>query len=101
MTKLTIARGPYPGTRWTIIRRATPAQRSGTTRRRVLCRCVCGLEQPVYEMDLSTGRTSGCKSTNCRARWEAAESLRGQVEAMLAAFLRRPYVDHVAESTEG
>lgn len=63
----------YPKTgstwgRWTIIGRARPAKRYGETyaRARVVVRCVCGREQPVFVCDLRSGRTAGCRSRRCQ-----------------------------------
>ncbi len=82
--------------RWTVVSYASPGRRSGDTylRPRVLVRCVCRAERLAFEVDLKRGRTLGCRSARCRARWEASRALldhlRGRVaeaEAAVVSFL--------------
>lgn len=63
--------------RWTVMRRTAPAHRYGerSMRTRVLVRCVCGHEQPVFASDLQARKTGGCKSFRCRIRWEIRREL--------------------------
>lgn len=64
--------------RWTVVRRASPAQRYSErgTRARVVVRCVCGnVERAVFECDLQARKTTGCRSLRCRVRWEVRREL--------------------------
>lgn len=66
-----LARGPVPGTRWTILRTAAPAQRNVgkvVWMRRVVVRCACGTERVAFEKDLEHGYSRGCRSKGCRLR---------------------------------
>lgn len=68
-----------PGTthaRWTVIRRATPEQRDGDMRARVVCKCACGWEQIVWVGDLQRKRSLGCRFAACRHRYASAQRLR-------------------------
>lgn len=62
--------------RWTVVRRATPEQRGDSMRARVLCRCVCGIENVVWVGDLQRERSLGCKYASCRHRHAAETALR-------------------------
>lgn len=53
--------------RWTLLRYGPHGERRGGTRSRWTCRCVCGHEQPVWQEDLVTGRSRGCRSAECRS----------------------------------
>lgn len=80
--------GPVAGTRWTVLRVMAPAQRQRGKllwQHRMLCRCVCGATQAVWEFDLLSGRSSGCSSARCRNgdRMETVSRLRGRVAANL------------------
>lgn len=58
-----------PGTRWLVVRHATPAQRNvgrPLWQARVVVRCVCGTQRIVWEWDLVHGRSRGCPSAACR-----------------------------------
>lgn len=60
--------------RWTVVKHAPPARRYGEsgTRARVVVRCVCGTERPVFASDLQSGKTRGCRSHECLWRWRHA-----------------------------
>lgn len=66
------------GQRWTIVARCARAQRrpGEAMRERVQVRCVCGLERVVWLQELQMGRTTGCYSRICAARYLAAEDIR-------------------------
>lgn len=78
----------YAGSRWTVLRMTTPGTRSGRTRARYLCRCSCGAEQAVFHEDLAGGRSGGCKSTECRARFEAVQAIRPKLDELFEGFMR-------------
>jgi hypothetical protein len=72
--------------RWTIIRHEAPERRRPSCpqqRRRVLARCVCGLEKVVWTDDIVAGRSTGCDSHRCKARWEVACDFRKRLDAWL------------------
>ncbi len=75
-----------PG-RWTIVARTARAQRrpGEALRERVRVRCVCGYERDVWLQDLQTGRSTGCDSRLCAARYLAADDIR----AALAGWSER------------
>ena len=75
-----------------MVRPASAAHRYGerTLRKRVLVRCVCGSEKPVFASDLLSAKTRGCASSTCFSRWEAATALRERVDAMIDEFLSGP-----------
>lgn len=75
-----------PGTRYTYLRASTPGTRRGGARARALVQCSCGAEKSVYFEDLK--RTHGCRSKDCRSRWDAACAFRSRLEAFLEDFLR-------------
>lgn len=66
------------GQRWTIVARCARGQRrpGEAMRERVQVRCVCGFERVVWLQDMQTGRTTGCDSRICAARYLAAEDIR-------------------------
>ena len=90
--------------RWRIVRQATPEQRAtGAKRgrpiyqRRVRVRCVCGHEDIVWEKDVITARSRGCRSKECmsvygqevtvqvrRATIEDVSALRSRHESAIA-----------------
>lgn len=89
-----------PGTkfgRWTTIRSAGFREQSGKRRARCVVQCVCGHEQTAYEYMLRGGKTTGCTSRKCLARFEAGEQLRpilvAQVDATIEAFVRGEFVE--------
>jgi hypothetical protein len=68
--------------RWTVVRHASPVQRSHgrgrlVWRRRLSVRCECGVTELVLERSLVKGLSRGCTSTYCvlahKARAELAE----------------------------
>lgn len=71
-----------PG-RWTIVARAGRAQRrpGEAARQRVRVRCVCGYERDVWLQDLQTGRSTGCDSRICAARFMAVEEVRATLSS--------------------
>lgn len=76
--------------RWTVVRRASPARRSSAEaydRARVVVHCVCGRERYAFEVDLHTGRTQGCSSSKCAAKWEAVQGIREVMAGAIAAYL--------------
>lgn len=83
--------------RWTIQARAkSQARRPSeyTVRARMHVRCVCGLEKIVWQEDLEAGRSTGCESRRCAARFHASldirEMLTGWVDREVE--LLRPYL---------
>lgn len=56
--------------RWTLLRYGPHGERRGGTRSRWTCRCVCGVEQAVWQEDLVGGRSTGCASVACRTAHE-------------------------------
>lgn len=64
--------------RWTIVARVARGQRrpGEAMREKVLVRCVCGLERIVWLQDMQTGRTTGCDSRACAARYLVADDIR-------------------------
>ena len=77
-----------PG-RWTIVSRAEPRPRRahGWQRARVHVRCVCGVERTVWLEDLEAGKSTGCVSRRCAARYHASEDVR----LMLTVWLQREH----------
>lgn len=73
--------------RWTVVKHASPAQRYGEpgARARVVVRCVCGASQTMWENDLRSRKSGGCRSAKCAAKHEAAEALREHLRAGAAA----------------
>jgi len=53
--------------RWTLLRYGPHGERRGGLRSRWTCRCVCGVEQAVWQEDLVTSRSRGCRSSECRS----------------------------------
>lgn len=74
-----------------MLKRVAPAQRYSEPglRSRVHVRCVCGHEQDVFESDLRSGKTGGCKTGACSARWHAAEQLRAEFRDMVTDMRTR------------
>lgn len=74
-----------PTCRWTIVRKLSPMPRRASdptrNRPRAHVRCVCGFERVLWLEEITQGRSSGCNSHRCRARFEAARD----VEAMLGS----------------
>lgn len=64
--------------RWTIVARTGRAQRrpGEALRERVRVRCVCAYERVIWLQDLQTGRSTGCDSRLCAARYLAADDIR-------------------------
>jgi hypothetical protein len=96
-----------PG-RWTIVaRRARVQRRPGEApRERVLVRCVCGQERVVWLQDMQTGRTTGCESRLCAARYLVADEIRttltgwGAREHQLLSGLKGPAARHLRSAIE-
>lgn len=68
--------------RWTVIRESSPAKRRPSDdglRRRVLVECVCKWRAVLWLQDIQQGLSTGCRSSRCRARHEAAVELRAQL----------------------
>ena len=81
--------------RWTILARATPQPRRRSPphlRARVHVRCVCGLAHTVWLEDIEQGRSTGCSSRRCFARYQASHDLR----AALTRFIDREHEALVA-----
>ncbi len=69
--------------RWTIVARLEPQRRRACEtyeRQRVRVRCVCGIERDVFLQELQTGRTWGCDSRLCAARYLVSADLRAELE---------------------
>lgn len=69
--------------RWTIVQRLEPQRRRACEayeRQRVRVRCVCGVERDVFLQELQTGRTWGCDSRVCAARYIASSDVRAELE---------------------
>lgn len=83
--------------RWTVVRPSGFEVQSGARRARCVVRCVCGYERVAFEYMVKGGRTTGCPSTKCRARFEAAQELGPELHALLdeklADFMRGPDED--------
>jgi hypothetical protein len=56
--------------RWALLRYGPHGERRGGMRSRYTCRCVCGVEQAVWQEDLVGGRSTGCASATCRTAHE-------------------------------
>lgn len=68
--------------RWTILARAPSRQRRPSRphlRARVVVRCVCGVQRTVWLEDLEQGRSTGCESRRCHARFLAVQDLRAKL----------------------
>ena len=60
-----------PGTQytdWTVLNEAEPRRRNSDNKpqRMVSCRCICGLESPVYLAHLRQARSTGCGCTSAK-----------------------------------
>lgn len=69
--------------RWTILARATPLRRRPSVpaiRARVHVRCVCGVERIIWLEDLESGRSRGCESRRCAARFLASADIREMLD---------------------
>lgn len=75
--------------RWTIVRNLPSVPRRvsdpGRHRRRARVRCVCGHERVIWLDDLHSGRSSGCNSHRCSARYEIALELERELGPRFAA----------------
>jgi len=92
------------GQRWTILARVARARRRPSQpdlRERVRCRCVCGIERIVWLEDVTAGRSTGCSSRTCRARFAASAGVRdmlsrwatGELEALEGMASRQRKVE--------
>jgi hypothetical protein len=73
--------------RWTVLKLAAPLKRAQSDtgmQSRAVTRCVCGHEQVSWLKDLELGRSAGCRSLKCRARYEALGELDGAIDRLLA-----------------
>jgi hypothetical protein len=73
--------------RWTIVSRATPQPRRPSQpylRARVHVRCVCSLESVVWLEDIEQGRSGGCRSRSCHARFLASRTMRALLTRWIA-----------------
>ena len=73
--------------RWTIVCNLPPTPRRPSRqhdRQRARVRCVCGLECVIWLEDLHGGRSSGCNSHRCRARYEIAIELERELGSRFA-----------------
>lgn len=75
--------------RWTVVGHAPAKQVGGENYRRacVYVECVCGVRQRALEGDLKRGRSSGCRSSRCRARWEAMRYIGTMLEESKVDFV--------------
>jgi hypothetical protein len=74
--------------RWTPIARLQSQIRrpsEHTLRGRLRMRCVCGIERDVWLEDVESGRSTGCESRRCAARYHASLDIR----EMLAGWINR------------
>lgn len=65
--------------RWTIVARLPSRTRRPseyTLRARVRVHCVCGIERDVWLEDVESGRSTGCESRRCAARYHASHDIR-------------------------
>ena len=81
-----------PGTsfdRWTVLRAGEPGFLGSETQRRarVWVRCWCGARELRFARDLSTGKSSGCRSGACRRGWEAEQVSLARAREVLAAVV--------------
>jgi hypothetical protein len=86
--------------RWTIVRLATPAQRSRGAhgmqwQRRIVVRCVCGHERMAWEHDVVHGLSTGCRSARCRRAYD--EGTMKRIRDDIDASSRR--IDELLERT--
>ena len=75
-----------PAGRWTIIARAVPLRRRPSVpaiRARVHVRCVCGVERIIWLEDLESGRSRGCESRRCAARFLASADIRAMLDGWI------------------
>lgn len=83
-----------PGTRfgrWTVVRASSPAKESANdegVRSRVLTRCVCGHEKVSSCRTLLRGKSTGCKSKTCAARWAASNELKVRLDTWLDTWIK-------------
>lgn len=80
-----------PAGRWTVLARAVPLRRRPSVpaiRARVHVRCVCGTERIIWLEDLESGRSRGCESRRCAARFLASADIR----EMLTGWVERERV---------
>lgn len=93
--------------RWTVVARAAPMQRRPSMpalRARVHVQCVCGVERIIWLEDLESGRSRGCESRRCAARFLASQDVRVMLDSWVAkdraAMLRAmaEAVDHVTRA---
>ncbi len=72
--------------RWTIVARAVPLRRRPSVpaiRARVHVRCVCGIERIIWLEDLESGRSRGCESRRCAARFLASADIKEMLEGWI------------------
>jgi hypothetical protein len=77
--------------RWTVIRASSPAKESANDeglRSCVLTRCVCGHEKVSSCRTLQRGKSTGCKSKTCAARWAASNELKARLDTWLDGWIR-------------
>lgn len=73
--------------RWTIVSRAKSLPRRPgrpCLRARVHVRCVCNHESTVWLEDIEQGRSGGCRSRSCHARFLASRNMRALLTGWIA-----------------
>lgn len=78
--------------RWTVVRHASPEKREVRPghlvyQRRVVVRCVCGVERALFERQVTLGRSTGCASATCRRAYDGA--IMSKIEQSAAAIAER------------